>query len=53
MNTLEDTLVAALIDTAAEISPDHLPPLRLPARPARRPRTTSPKAMTASYWARA
>ena len=37
MNTLEDTLVAALTETAAEIPPDHLPPLRLPARPARRP----------------
>jgi len=37
VNTLEDTLMAALIDTAAEISPDHLPPLRLPARPARGP----------------
>ena len=35
MNTLEDTLVAALTGTAAEIAPDHLPPLRLPARPAR------------------
>jgi WD40 repeat protein len=37
VNTLEETLVAALIDTAAEIPADHLTPLRLPARPARRP----------------
>jgi len=37
VNTLEDTLVAALTETAAEIPADHLPPLRLPARPARRP----------------
>jgi WD40 repeat protein len=37
MNMLEDTLAAALTETAAEIAPDHLPPLRLPARPARRP----------------
>lgn len=37
MNTVEDTLVAALIDTAAEIPADHVPPLRLPARPALRP----------------
>jgi hypothetical protein len=37
VNTLEDTLVAALTETAAEISADHLPPLRLPTRPARGP----------------
>jgi hypothetical protein len=37
MNMLEDTLAAALTETAAEIPPDHLPPLRLRARPARRP----------------
>jgi WD40 repeat protein len=37
VNTLEDTLVAALTETAAEIPADHLPPLRLPTRPARRP----------------
>ena len=30
MNTLEDTLVAALTETAAEIPADHLPPLQLP-----------------------
>ena len=35
MNSLEDTLVAALTETAAEIPADHLPPLRLPVRPAR------------------
>jgi hypothetical protein len=35
VNMLEDTLVAALTETAAEIPADHLPPLRLPARPAR------------------
>jgi hypothetical protein len=37
VNTLEETLAAALTETAAEIPADHLPPLRLPARPARRP----------------
>ena len=37
MNTLEDTLVAALTETAAEIPADHLPPLQLPTRPARGP----------------
>ena len=35
MNMLEDTLAAALTETAAEIPADHLPPLQLPARPAR------------------
>jgi len=37
VNTLEDTLVAALTETAAEIPADHLPPLQLPTRPARGP----------------
>jgi hypothetical protein len=50
VNTLEDTLVAALIDTAAEVTPDHLPPLRLPARPARPP-APFPRAGRARSWA--
>jgi len=35
MNTLEDRLKAALTETAAEIAPDGVPPLRLPVRPGR------------------
>jgi hypothetical protein len=37
VNALEDTLAAALTDTAAEIPADSVPPLRLPARQARGP----------------
>jgi hypothetical protein len=50
VNTLEDTLVAALTETAAEIPPDHLPPLRLPARPARGPAWRPGRRAGGQFW---